>query len=300
MPKFDTMSAPEVGRYIAANLKMVQGALKVAYQGSRKKAPIHEIDSNLLPHSMYLFINAIKQQQKLVDGRQMHVKMDFFQKEFESVVPTFSTRKGMADFGLKEQRAAWIEQQAISNGRAKSSELPLSDARRTELMRQLYKQKQDGLYCMRSVHVDKEGWLPAVAIPAARNATQQAYFDYISSYTELPGNIQEKAKVGGSQMSAYVEYTAGQKDGEGEFTEPRWRVVYDWVNSRFFLTWHYQPGFFERADKKLIESPWVHIEHVAQQSGLEGPNTVPQAPDTSFKHHLMRRRGLTKVSWDST
>jgi hypothetical protein len=298
MPKFNAMSAPEVGSYVAANLTMQHGALKVAFTGSRKSKPppIHEIASNLLPHSMYLFIHAITNQQKLVDGRKLHVKMDFCKTQY-GVVPTFTNPAAKAESEIKKSRATWIEQQALDLGKIKPGDLPLSAQRSKELMRQLYKQKQDELYCMRSVHLDKDGWLPAVAIPPALNAKQQAYADYIASYTELPGNIQEKAKVQGGQMSAYVEYTAGQKDADGEFSEPRWRVVYDWVNDRFFLTWHYQPGFFVRPDKKVLESPWVHIQHVPGSQGLDGPAMAVAQPDASFKDRVIKTRGLEKSSW---
>lgn len=298
MPKFHAMSAPEIGAYVAANLTLQHAALKVAFVGSRKSKPppIHEIASNLLPHSMYLFIHAITNQQKLVDGRKLHVKMDFCKTNY-GAVPDFSTAAAKTESGIKQARASWIEQQAIDLGKVKPAELPLSEKRRKELMRQLYRQKQDELYCMRSVHLDKDGWLPAVAIPPALSVKQQAYADYIGSYTELPGNIQEKAKVQGGQMSAYVEYTVGQKDADGEFSEPRWRIVYDWVNDRFFLTWHYQSGFFVRPDGKVLESPWVHILHVPGSQGVDGPAMAVAQPDASFKDRVMKARGLQKADW---
>lgn len=298
MTKFDSMSAPDVGSYIAANLTMQHGALKVAFQGRRKAnpPPIHEIASNLLPHSMYLFMHAITNQQKLVDGRKLHVKMDFCKTNY-GLVPSFTTAAGKADSGVKQARVKWIEQQAFDLGQVKPAELPLTPERSKDLMRQLYKQKQDQLYCMRSVHLDKDGWLPEVPIPPALNVKQQAYSDYISSYTELPGNIQQKAHVGGGKMSAYVEYTAGHKDAQGEFSEPRWRIVYDWVNDRFFLTWHYQQGFFVRPDKKVIESPWIHILHVAASQGVDGPAVRVAQPDASFKDRVIKTRGLEKTVW---
>ena len=105
MTKFNEMSAPQVGAYVAANLTMQNQALKVAYVGSRKvkPAPIHEIASDLLPHSMYLFIHAITNQQKLVDGRKLHVKMDFCKANYGSV-PNFSTPLAKTQSGIKPTR----------------------------------------------------------------------------------------------------------------------------------------------------------------------------------------------------
>jgi len=161
----------------------------------------------------------------------------------------------------------------------------------------LYKQKQDDLYCMRSVHLDKDGWLPKVAVPIALTAKQSAFKDYITDYTELPSNIQSKANVKSDQMSAYVEYTAGNKSATEEFSEPRWRVVYDWVNDRFFLTWHYQPDFFVTTNRTFtVKSPWVHIEHVGA-SGLAGPAVQPTTVVPDFKSALIKGRNLDTADW---
>ena len=194
-------------------------------------------------------------------------------------------------------RNSWKEQQALDLGKVTPAELPLTATRSKELMLQPYRQKQDELYCMRSVHLDKDGRLPAVAIPMGLTAKQQVYADYIGSYTALPGNIQDEAKVKGGQMSAYVEYTAGQKDADGEFNEPRWRVVYDWVNDRFILTWHYQPGFFVLPGGRVLESPWVHILHVPGSQGMDGPGVVVAKPEANFKDRVMKTRGLEKADW---
>jgi hypothetical protein len=296
MPNFSSMSAEDVGRYVAANLTTAGNALKVAFNGgSKEKAPIYEIASNLLPHSMYLFLNAIANQQKVVDGRKVLVRYDFLEQNYYGK-PVFSSPAAKQEDGYAKKKTDWIDGQLRQLGRVPANKA-LSANERTELLRQLYKQKQDQLYGMRSVHLDAPGWLPAVAIPNALNAVQTAYRDYISAFTELPANMQEKAKTSAKTISAYVEYTAGNASADGEFAEPRWRVVYDWVNGRFFLTWHYQPNFFQRPDKSFIKSPWIHILHVAGSQGVEGPQTPAANPAATFKERELARRGLKPTDW---
>src|SRR5690606_23623746 len=111
---------------------------------------------------------------------------------------------------MKRSRNEWIDNQMRKLGRV-SPEKQLTDTERKALMYQLYKQKQDDLYCMRSVHLDKDGWLPTVTIPNTLTTKQSAFKTYISDYTELPSNIQSKANAKSDKISAYVEYTAGNK-----------------------------------------------------------------------------------------
>ena len=81
MAKFGSMSHTDLAKYVGENLTWVtlanEKTLKTAFSDNIKES-IFEINSDLLPHSIYLFINAIKNQQKVVDGRSMHVEMDFW------------------------------------------------------------------------------------------------------------------------------------------------------------------------------------------------------------------------------
>jgi hypothetical protein len=295
MPKFNALSEVEVGRYVAANLTLVGVNRKVAFTGRIEKSPIHEIASNLLPHSMYLFINAIVNQQKVVDGRKMLVRFDFLAESFYGK-PVFSSAQARKDAGYDDAKTKWTDERLRKLGRV-SANKQLSEDERRELKRQLYKEKQNDLYGMRSVHLDTPGWLPAVTIPNALTATQTNYRDYIQAFTELPTNIVKKTKADAKDIAPYLEYTAGHAAADGEFNEPRWRVVYDWVNSRFFLTWHYQPDFFQLPDKSFIKSPWIHIQHVPGSQGLEGPASQVANPATSFKEHELARRKLERVDY---
>lgn len=316
MPKFDELDHAAIGSYVADNLTMGAEGRHVAFAiGGDPTKNIYEIASNLLPHSMYLFIHAILNQQQVVDGRKIHCKADFLQNTFQGkpklakiageTAEQKAARIAAMATDVAAKRAAFDNERMRALGVWGTGEDALPDADTalpppltTKLRRLMLKAHRENLYCMRSVHLDQHKWLPPVTPSAARSATVEAYFTYISTYTELPGNIRAKTGASIGAMSAYVEYTAGNKNANAEFSSPRWRIVYDWVNARFFLTWHYQPRFFVTSDQSFtVESPWVHISHAGGTNGLAGPATPPTDMASNLPKHIFNKRDIKTVDY---
>lgn len=294
---FEGMGTAGIGAYIALNLSREgpgeDAALTVAFtKADGCKEPIYQIDSTMLPHSMYLFINASLAGDAVVDGRRQLLTWDFWKAKHYGYVIGYPAEE------LAEEQSTWMDAELLKLGK-KTPGTALTPKEEQELKYQLYKQKQNELYCMRSVHMDENGWLPDAAIPGgAMTAKQTNYQTYIRDYTRLPGNMTDRIEGGRDTIAPYVEFTAGHKDTSHAFREPRWRLVYNWVNGRFFLTWHYQENFYQLPNGTKLASPFVYINHVPGRNGCWGPDTAPKRPAKSFAKYSFKQSGLT--SWKHT
>jgi hypothetical protein len=86
----------------------------------------------------------------------MQVRFDFYGGVYYGNKPMFSSPEAKLDEGYAEKKAQWIDSSLRELGRVPPQKA-LSAQERNAHLKQVYKQKQEQLYCMRSVHLDKDG-----------------------------------------------------------------------------------------------------------------------------------------------
>jgi hypothetical protein len=278
--KFSEFEPAHMSRYIWENLvrepadgSPVPTALTPR---SKKDARIFRIRDNVLPISLWIFIHDICQRQKVVDGCRKYLNV------------------ALKDLGVLHLNLGEGTKEEKTAGKKEALERLVGPTRVQELDRsRLLGKMEDGAFGMRSCHMDLPGWLPYVELPSLdkiTDPTTQAYYRYIGDFKKLPNKVKKDSAKRGKDInteanrpdSAYVEYSLN-----GVWRDTQGRLVYDYVNQRFYLTLHYQQNTILN-----VENPFVLVEHMPDEPGKIGPASTPLSANQVARVKLMKTKDL--------